>query len=153
MASKQSGKLTLPLLVWGVCTVFGGFVLLALSAYFLGGESRSSLYWTFFLFGIPALIVSVLTGLASSLGAYIGKRLTSSDDSASRSSRRAASIGAGLGAVLVGGLPLGYFISIFAIFGEPMPFAFALPLAAIILFTLFGGFTAVWLRRSFRRIG
>ena len=144
---SRRGYLTLALTVWGLVVILGPFVAVFAVQYAANSTSGGSLFWFAVLIGIPAVIVSVLTGLASGLGAYISRRLSVSETHAGvePSPWIPSSVGAGLGAMVVGALPLGYLYSLFPV-GPPASVKIALCVA--LLFILFAGFAALWVRRA-----
>lgn len=132
------------MVLWSVGALFGSIVVIFIAYHLTMPDPRRNLVWIALLIGLPGLVVSVLTGLVSSLGARVAMRLSGRDGHPARSSVWVAGAGAGVGAVVVGALPLGALLTMVQVFGGAIPFAAALPVSIVVLFVLCGGFTAVW---------
>lgn len=130
----------------GVCSASGflviaGAILLAdrvvRPAEVLGG----SLYAV-----LPLLIPAIPLGLVSALGTVVVPRTLLASFAAPGRPDRMAMFGAGLGAALVGGVPLGLVPSATFSFAAAIPFGVGFPIAFVLLFLLAIGFTGSRLR-------
>ncbi|PIJ49540.1 hypothetical protein BMH30_04415, partial [Leucobacter sp. OLES1] len=95
---------------------------------------------------LPLLIPAIPLGLVSALGTVVVPRTLLTSPAAPARPDRMAMFGAGLGAALVGGVPLGLVPSATFSFAAAVPFGVGFPIAFVLLFLLAIGFTGFRLR-------
>lgn len=142
------GILTLALTLFGL-VFFVATMLIIHGAPYLAGSLGSAddrqwtnWYWLVMLIGIPTVITGAVSGLTSALGAYIGKRISTSIDGAP-ADRMRTSVGAGLGGALGRALFLIYMSWLY----QSGPGLWILVLGFTVVFGAYAGFTALWIGR------
>jgi len=109
-------------------------------------NSTAGLGWILYLFMLPTVVTGILAGFTASLGAYIGRRMTTTPPDA-LTDRTRMSLGAGVGGAVGSSLFLIYLSWMY----QGGPGLCVGVLGFMLVFGAYAGFTALWLGRRARK--